>query len=118
MIVSVNLVFDGVLGRDMDNRNMSCPLIGFQYVREGDAVQFGHQYIADNNIRLFLFNFFQRLFSISRFPNLIIREQNIFQQFANILFIFYNQYTNFLLFRDKKHFIGFCLLFCRLTCLF
>ena len=115
MFVSVNLVFDGVLGGDMDNRNVGSPLVGFQYIRQSDAVQPGHQYIADNNIRLFLFDFFQRLFPIGCFPNLVVRKQDIFQKFADILFIFYNQYTNFLLFWDKKHFTGFCLFFCRLT---
>ena len=115
MFVSVNLVFDGVLGGDMDNRNVGSPLVGFQYIRQSDAVQPGHQYIADNNIRLFLFDFFQRLFPIGCFPNLVVRKQDIFKKFADILFSLYNQYNNLLLFWDKKNFTGFCLFFCRLT---
>ena len=72
MVVSVNLVCDGVLGGDMDNWNVGSPLVVFRYIRQSDSFHPRHVLSAVENM-INKYSLMKEYFKSSR-SSLIVRD--------------------------------------------
>ena len=80
----------------MDNRNVGSPLVGFQYIRQSDAVQPGHHHIQQDELYRALTGQLQCLQAIvgPQHPvSLLLQQQG--NGLDNLPVVIHYQYTRF-----------------------